>query len=379
MDIIIVITSLLFGALTAYFLVNSKLSVLKEKNIQLAVMLSEKEKHFAEKIQFVDQVKSQMTHDFRNLATDILEADRDKLKSENNEILSPLQGQLASFRERIEAITTEQVKERATLAEQIKGLQRASIETQASAQNLTNALTHDNKRQGDWGEMVLSSILSSCGLREGYEFETQGQYKNEQGESFRPDVIVHLPQEKDIVIDSKVSLKDYVEYIADQSNDGALKKHIKSIETQIKNISIKEYENLEGVKTLDFIFIFIPIESALWVALEHKRSLFDDALKKNIMLVSPSTLTMSLKTINYIWQTERQTKNAEEIARQAGAMYDKLAGFVAEMDKIEKHLNKAKEVHTDARKKLSTGPGNLIGRAEKLRTFGVQTKKEIGE
>ena len=148
---------------------------------------------------------------------------------------------------------------------------------------------------------------------------------------------------------------------------------------QIKNISIKEYENLEGVKTLDFIFVFVPIESALWVALEHKRSLFDDALKKNIMLVSPSTLTMSLKTINYIWQTERQHKNAEEIARQAGAMYDKFAGFIDEMDKVEKHLDKAKTVHSDARKKLSTGPGNLVGRAEKLKTFGVQTKKEISE
>jgi DNA recombination protein RmuC len=188
-----------------------------------------------------------------------------------------------------------------------------------------------------------------------------------------------LPQDKDIVIDSKVSLKSYVEYIADQSNEAALKKHIKSIETHIKNISVKEYENLEGVKTLDFIFVFVPIEPALWVALEHKTTLFDEALKKNIMLVSPSTLTMSLKTINYIWQTERQNKNAEEIARQAGAMYDQLARFVNEMDKVEKHLDKAKEVHSDARKKLSTGRGNLIGRAEKLKAFGVQTKKEIGE
>jgi DNA recombination protein RmuC len=345
----------------------------------LQATLSEKEKHFAEKMQFVDQMKSQMNSDFKTLAADILKTDRDILKTENSELLTPLQGQLASFRERIEAITTEQVKERATLAEQIKHLQRTSIEAQTSTQNLTNALTYDNKLQGNWGEIVLSSILSSCGLREGHEFETQGQYKNEHGESFHPDVIVHLPQDKDIVIDSKVSLKSYVEYIADQSNEAALKKHIKSIETHIKNISVKEYENLEGVKTLDFIFVFVPIEPALWVALEHKTTLFDEALKKNIMLVSPSTLTMSLKTINYIWQTERQNKNAEEIARQAGAMYDQLARFVNEMDKVEKHLDKAKEVHSDARKKLSTGRGNLIGRAEKLKAFGVQTKKEIGE
>ena len=211
MNAIIGIISLLIGLFSAYFYFHKKLTKLGEKNIQLQATLSEKEKHFAEKMQFVDQMKSQMSSDFKSLASDIFKNDRDKLKIENSELLTPLKSQLSSFRERIEAITTEQVKERATLAEQIKHLQRTSIDAQTSTQNLTNALTHDNKRQGDWGEMVLSSILSSCGLREGHEFETQGQYKNEHGESFRPDVIVHLPQEKDIVIDSKVSLKDYVE------------------------------------------------------------------------------------------------------------------------------------------------------------------------
>ena len=382
-DELMYIFSLLFsifvGAFIAFLFFNSKLYRLNEKKIKLEAKLEEKEKHFDEKMLFIEQMKSQMNSDFKELATDIFKTDLDKLKTGNSEILTPLQEQLVTFRERIENITNEQVKERATLAEQIKHLQIASKEAQTSTQNLTNALTYDNKLQGGWGEVVLSSILSSCGLREGYEFETQAQYENEYGESFRPDIIVHLPQDKDIVIDSKVSLKNYVEYIADQSNLEALKKHIKSIEKHIKDISIKEYENLKGVKTLDFIFVFIPVESALWVTLENKHSLFDDALKKNIMLVSPSTLTMSLKTINYIWQTERQHKNAEEIARQAGAMYDQLARFVEEMDKVEKHLDKAKETHFEAKKKLSMGRGNLIGRAEKLKTFGVQPKKRIGK
>jgi len=379
MEIIIVLISLLFGAFAAFLFFNSKLSRSNEKNIQLKATLNEKEKYFAEKMQFVEQMKSQMNSDFKTLATDILNTDRDKLKTENSELLTPLQVQLNSFRERIETITTEQVKDRTSLGEQIKGLHKANLETQQSAQNLTKALTHDNKFQGDWGEEILSSLLSSFGFREGVEFDLQKQYKNESGERFKPDVILHLPDGKDLVIDSKVSLKDYVEYIADQTNELALTKHIASIETQIKNISIKEYENLEGVRSLDFIFVFIPIEGALLLALQHKHSLFDDALKKNIMLVSPSMLSMSLKTVNFMWQTDRQNKNAEEIARQAAGMYDKLALFVEELDKIEAQLDKAKEGYSKARNKLSTGKGSLISRAEKLKTLGVNTKKEISE
>ena len=258
-------------------------------------------------------------------------------------------------------------------------MHEANIDTQQSAQNLTNALTYDNKLQGDWGEEILSSLLSSYGFQEGIEFDLQKQHQNEAGEKFKPDVILHLPEGKDVVIDSKVSLKDYVDYVADQSNEEALKKHIASIDTQIKNISIKEYENLEGVRSLDFIFVFIPIEGALLLALQQKHSLFDDALKKNIMLVSPSMLSMSLKTVNFMWQTDKQNKNADEIARQAGKMYDKLAGFFNDLDKIESQLDKTKEGFSDARNKLSTGKGNLISRAERLKTLGVKSNKEIGE
>ena len=225
--------------------------------------------------------------------------------------------------------------------------------------------------------MILSSILSSSGLREGYEFDTQKQLKNEQGEAFKPDVILHLPEDKDIIIDSKVSLKAYKDYIITQTDSELLKSHVASVESHINGISIKEYENLEGVRTLDFIFVFIPIESALLVALDHKPDLFTSALKKNIVLVSPSTLMMSLKTVHHIWQTERQNQNSEEIARQAGAMYDKLFGFIKSMDDIEKHLDKAQNSYKEARSKLSDGRGNLIGRAEKLKELGVQSKKEL--
>ena len=350
-----------------------------QKNIQLETTLNEKEKNYSEKLQLVDQLKSQVNSEFKNIASEILKTDRDKLKVDNSDLLNPLQTQLKSFRERIETITKEQVEERTSLKEQIKSLHEANIETRQSAQDLTKALTYDNKQQGDWGEEILSSLLSSYGFREGAEFDLQKQYKNEMGEKFKPDVILHLPEGKDVVIDSKVSLKDYADYIADQSNELALKRHLASIENQIKNISIKEYENLEGVKSLDFIFVFIPIEGALLLALQHRPSLFDDALKKNIMLVSPSMLSMSLKTVNFMWQTDKQNKNADEIARQAGKMYDKLAGFFNDLDKIESQLDKTKEGFSDVRKKLQTGPGNLIGRAEKLKALGVKSNKEINE
>ncbi len=377
MEMVNLLLGLLIGAIGVYVYLNAKLQSLRAEKIHLKVSLDEKIKSYENQIDLINIAKEQMSKDFKEVANDILEKDRVNLQTKNSELLTPLQSQLKDFKDRIESITSEQVKERATLSAQIENLKNTSIKAQETTQNLTEALTYDNKKQGDWGEMILSSILSSSGLREGYEFDTQKQLKNEQGDAFKPDVILHLPEDKDIIIDSKVSLKAYKDYIITQTDSELLKSHVASVESHINGISIKEYENLEGVRTLDFIFVFIPIESALLVALDHKPDLFTSALKKNIVLVSPSTLMMSLKTVHHIWQTERQNQNSEEIARQAGAMYDKLFGFIKSMDDIEKHLDKAQNSYKEARSKLSDGRGNLIGRAEKLKELGVQSKKEL--
>jgi DNA recombination protein RmuC len=377
MDILSLVFGGLIGAFGVYFYLNKRIRKLATEKIHLEVNLDEKIKSYENQIDIINLTKEQMSKDFKLIANDILAKERNDLSVKNSELLTPLQHQLKEFRDKIETITNEQIKERTMLLAQIDNLKKTSIEAQETTQNLTNALTYDNKQQGDWGEMILSSILSSSGLREGYEFTTQKQFKNEQGDILKPDVVLHLPEEKDIIIDSKVSLKAYKNYIADKSNVVALKAHVKSIEAHINGISIKEYENLEGVLTLDFIFVFIPIESALLVALDKKPDLFTLALKKNIVLVSPSTLMMSLKTVHHIWQTERQNHNSEEIARQAGAMYDKLFGFIKSMDDIEKHLDKAQSSYKEARGKLVDGKGNLIGRAEKLKMLGVQSKKEL--
>ncbi|SMN10561.1 DNA recombination protein RmuC [uncultured Candidatus Thioglobus sp.] len=367
MDVLSLVLGLVLGAVVVFVLLNK----LKIENTKLQTRLEEQSKTF----DFMQSSKTKMDEEFKKIASEVLKKDSVNLHEKNADLLNPLKTQIDDFRKKIEGLSNEQAKDRSVLGEQIKTLSDAHKHTLEGAEKLTNALTYDNKQQGDWGEMVLESILKDSGLNKNEQYHTQSTLKDEDGKILRPDVVIHLPEDKDIIIDSKVSLKHYQEYISGDID--ALAKHIKSIDTHIKNISLKSYENLDGVNTLDYIFVFFPIEASLLVALEQKPDLFNNALKKNVALVSPSTLMMSLKTINHIWNTERQNQNTEEIMRQAGAMYDKLVGFMDSMKDIENHLNKAQEGYQDAYNKLHNGKGNLIGRAEKLKELGVQSKKEL--
>ncbi len=347
---------------------------------ELKIQLTEKVHYYEEQIKFLKLSKETLGREFKQLAEEILTHKEEILTKESKNLLIPLEKQLEAFKNKIEHLNKEQSEERVRLSEQVKQLASANENTQKTAQNLSKALTFDNKMQGNWGEVLLSSILAHSGLREGYEFELQKRLTNDEGDIFYPDVVIHLPNNEDIIIDSKVSLKYYQDYVITSEKvqkEMLLKAHINAIKNHINGINLKAYENLKGVRTLDFIFVFMPIESALLVALEENQDLFSNAAKKNIILVSPSTLTMSLKIVHHIWQTEKQNKNAEEIARQAAAMYEKLHGFVKELTKVETHLDRAKGSYDEAYKKLSTGKGSLISRAEKFKQLGVSSAKQL--
>jgi DNA recombination protein RmuC len=373
MDLISIFVGVLIGFIILYFLMTHKIQKIEKEKIEL---IAEKRAE-QEKNKFLTISKEQINDNFEKIALEILKKDKQNLSDKNEALLKPLSTQITEFKERIETLSKGQSDDRSALKQEIQSLTTASKTTLESAEKLTNALTYDNKQQGNWGEMVLESILEDSGLKKNQQYTIQKGFKNAEGDLLKPDVIIHLPDEKDIVIDSKVSLVAYQNYVANTEDKQVLKEHINSIDRHIKDISLKAYENLEAVNTLDFIFVFFPIEASLLVALEQKPSLFNDALKKNVALVSPSTLMMSLKTIHHIWQSENQNKNTEEIARQAGNMYDSFVRFIESLDEVSKHLNKATKMHEQAKDRLATGKGNLIGRAEKLKELGVQSKKEI--
>ena len=248
------------------------------------------------------------------------------------------------------------------------------------ANALTQALKGDNKKQGTWGEVVLERVLQGSGLREGHEYETQLHLKNEIGKAYKPDVVIHLPQGKDVVVDSKMALVAYERYHNAQieaEQTTALKDHINAIKNHIKELSAKDYQMLHGIKSLDYVLMFIPVEPAFNAALEHEPTLVQFALEKNIMLVSPNNLMVALRTINNMWRMEYQNRNAQEIAEKAGSIYDKLVGFVDDMKKVGINIERAETSYSDAMKKLSEGRGNLVKKAEEMKSLNIKVKKPL--
>lgn len=339
-----------------------------------------KEDSFNEKINLLEESKEKMKLEFESLATKVFEQSQKKSNLTLNQLLTPFKEQLDSFGKRVNDIYNEETKQRSSLLTEIKNLKELNQQISTDAVNLTKALKGDNKTQGDWGEMILSSILEQTGLREGKEYSTQGSFTDEHGKRLRPDVIVHLPSNKDIIIDSKVSLKSYIDYTnsEDESKKVLAKKElVKSITTHIKGLSSKKYEEIEGVRTLDFVLLFIPIEGAFLLASTEEENLFKLAFEHNIMLVSPSTLFVTLRTIENIWRNEQQHENALLIAKKAGYLYDKFALFVKDLDEVGTHINRTQKSYDSAMKKLSTGNGNLLKRSQEFIDLGVKPKKQI--
>ncbi|WP_376712591.1 DNA recombination protein RmuC [Photorhabdus aballayi] len=321
---------------------------------------------------------------FENLANRIFEQTGRRTDEQNrqslNTLLAPFREQLNGLHRQVQESFGQEARERHTLAHEIRSLQQLNVQMAQEAINLTNALKGNNKIQGDWGEVVLSRILEASGLREGHEFCTQVNIKVEGNRRFQPDVIVHLPQGKDVVIDAKMSLVAYERYFNSgdrHQQELALQEHIDSIKGHIRGLSRKDYQQLPGLKSLDYVLMFIPVEPAYLVALNRAPELLDEALRHNIMLVSPSTLLVAVRTINNLWRYEYQSQNARLIADKAARMYDKMRLFVEDMQGLGQSLDKAQLNYRQAMKKLTEGRGNLISQAESFRNLGVEVKRPI--
>ena len=339
---------------------------------------------FEEKIRMLDEAKLQMKAQFEHLATQIFEQKSKTFDEAHTKgldlLLKPFREQITNFSKQSEERFLHDAKERQSIKDEIIRLKSLNERLSEDAINLTNALKGENKTQGNWGEIVLERILEESGLREGHEYDIQSTLEGEEGKKYRPDVIVHLPQNKDIIIDSKVSLVAYEAFVRatdDESRAHALKQHLVSIHGHIKGLSQKRYEQLSGVKTLDFVLLFMPIEGAFLLALEQDNTFFKTAYEQNIVVVSPSTLLVTLRTIEHIWRSEYQERNAKEIAASAEALYEKLVAFVEDMEKIGDSIARTQKSYEGAMNKLSTGKGNLIRRAESMRKLGLKPKKAL--
>lgn len=339
---------------------------------------------FEEKLSTLKNAEEQLHNRFENLANQIFKTHSSEFAKSSQEnlqvLLNPLKSQIEGFRNQVSQQYNQEGQERASLKTEIVNLQQLNKKITEEAAALTRALKGDNKQQGNWGEMVLETILQESGLRSGHEYHTQVSSRTDEGKLYQPDVVVHLPQGKDVIVDSKVSLNAYEKYFnaeADSPQNAHLKEHVLSIRTHIKDLGRKNYHELPGVRSLEYVLMFIPIEGAFLLALEESPDLVKLALDNNILLVSPTNLLVALRTIHNIWQYEYQNENAREIAKKAADLYDKFHGLVSDMEKLGDALNTVHKRYTDASGKLYEGRGNLVRKAEEFQQLGVQPGKKL--
>lgn len=357
---------------------------LEKQLSQLATQLDAERRQSEEKIALLNDARQRLTNEFKVLAEQILEEKgktfADRSKAQMDGLIGPLREQLGDFKKRVEDVYDKEARDRAALVNEIGHLKNLNERIGQDALNLTNALKGDVKTLGGWGEVVLERILEASGLEKGRAYDTQVSLAGRRGSRYQPDVIVRLPEGRDVIVDAKVSLKAYERYHASSDETvraTAIKAHLTSLRTHFRGLSEKHYEDLEGVRTLDFVLMFVPIEAAFFTALEHDRALFSEAFEKNVILVSPSTLLVTLRTIHNIWRNADQNENALEIARQAGGLYDKFVGFVEALEEVGRQLDRAKEAYLTARDRLRKGRGNLVRRAEQLIALGVKANKAL--
>ncbi len=337
-----------------------------------------------ERLDDLRKAREQLSDQFSKLANDILERKSQQFTEQNKvslgHLLDPLKTQLTDFKGTVERVYVEEGEKRVALSEQVKQLAALNAQLSNDAIGLTNALKGSSKTQGNWGEMVLERILEAGGLRKGHEYRVQESHTREDGSRVIPDVILHLPEGKHLVIDAKVSLLDYNDHVngaSDEHREAAGLRHVHSIRTHFKGLSEKDYRSLHTLNTVDFVIMFVPIEPAFMLGISRDPNLWTQAWEKNVLLVSPSTLLFVVRTVSHIWKQEQQRDNVKEIARQGGELYDKFVGFVSDLSTVGKHLKKTQESYELTVGKLASGKGNLINRAERLRKMGLKVSKQL--
>ena len=363
---------------------HTEVSGLRERNSELLTTIEGEKKQAEEKLSLLLQAKEALADQFKNLANQIFEEKSTKFVQQNQAnldvILKPLGERLKEFQTKVEETYDKESKQRFSLQSEIAKLVELNNKISEDAENLTNALKGESKTQGNWGELVLERVLEASGLQKGREYDVQVSIDNDEGGRAQPDVIVRLPESKHVIIDSKVSLTAYEEYFAAEGDDAkakALSRHIDSIRRHVAGLAEKNYHSLYGIRSLDFVLMFMPIEPAFILAFQADRNLFTDAFRKNIMIVGPSTLLISLKTIATIWRYEYQNRNSQELARHCAALYDKFVGFVADLEDIGKKIEAAEKSYSYAFGKLKSGKGNLVRQVERIRHLGVRPGKAL--
>ncbi len=372
-----------------YLELEADIKVLESKLAARDEDLEKQEKTFKENLKEQEEkyreIQEQLKAEFKNLATDILEEKSKKFSETSQkdigELLKPLQNKIDEFKKQVNEVYDKEGRERFSLIREIKQLAELNTKLTTGAENLTKALKGDSKMQGDWGEMILENILEQSGLTKGREYLVQETYDNAEGRKSRPDVIVRYPGNRCVIIDSKVSLTNYEQYVNAQTEEErkqAIKLHLNSVSKHIKELSAKNYQDLlDDCKSPDFVMMFMPLEPAYLLAVQNKQDLWIDAYKKKVLLISPTNLIAALRMISELWHQDKQNKNVARIAEESGKLYDKFVGFLEDMDKLEKQIGKLGETYTDARKKLEKGSGNLIGKAELIKKLGAKQKKNI--
>ncbi|MEM1407151.1 MAG: DNA recombination protein RmuC [Bacteroidota bacterium] len=424
MEIAYLIVGIVLGGVAAWFVAGSKyrknsaesaaeLIVEKERVIQFKAELDELKQRLEAERQTVIQLNSNLSTteadyrnlqeklkeqkaelenlqqkfalEFKSLANEIFEEKSKKFTDQNkvniSELLNPLKERISEFEKKVETNSKESLEQSTALREQLKSLRELNQQMSKEAENLTKALKGDTKAQGNWGEFILESILEKSGLEKGREYFVQESHNTEEGRRYQPDVIVRLPDNKNIIVDSKVALIAYERYVNTDGDEqlANLKAHILTMRNHIKGLGNKNYHKLYGIDGLDFVLMFIPIEPAFSLAVQMDGELFNDAYEKNIVIVSPSTLIATLRTISNIWKNEYQNQNALEIARQGGNLYDKFVAFTDDLVKVGNSLDSTQRVYKEAMKKLYEGKGNLINRAQTIKELGAKASKSMDQ